>query len=444
MTMKLSEITSVGERLNFGLPSLNRIQSICRQIQAQWPDIETVPEEEHEVILRKFKKRDQDWYWEGMTVADVVRVAHVAFLLKYRTRNEFYRVRRFLIEETKYSTSATFLAAMMSVYTKTYQTGSSLTQTLSEALQKSRHLLKGRWAQILSELPEVLEVNIAPQTVGNRMFNMEDPWNGLKRIGFADPFGEGLLTLSHLHFVELMKPTLTSKKGVQKMLTWIKPPGHAAIINGAAEAIDALLDPWSKPIVVKATDIQDMLTKGLVDAYGDPRVRGSNVAWEQIKRQNRMTFERWLTGTNIQFFLDVVSRVEDSHMWEPRREFWLGLYKEDRIDAAWVAFSPLAESIAEDVAKEYQNLSELSYGRQIARGSRTKTSLLVLKLGNCVVVEGSHSYKVQIFNTRNRNAPPLFQQYYDCDQIRLIPGHEQIIHLGHWRERVRTEINLIA
>lgn len=48
---------------------------------------------------------------------------------------------------------------------------------------------------------------------------------------------------------------------------------------------------------------------------------------------------RWLTGENIRFFLDVVSAVETSHMWEPRRKFWLSLYNQERIDAAWVAFS---------------------------------------------------------------------------------------------------------
>ena len=55
---------------------------------------------------------------------------------------------------------------------------------------------------------------------------------------------------------------------------------------------------------------------------------------------------RWLTGQNIRFFLDVVSHVETSHMWAPRRKFWLGLYEQRRIDAAWVAFSRKAAEFA--------------------------------------------------------------------------------------------------
>ena len=72
----------------------------------------------------------------------------------------------------------------------------------------------------------------------------------------------------------------------------------------------------------------------------------------------------------------------------------------------------------------------LAYGEQTAGGSRLHTSLLILKIGNCIVVEGSHNYKVHVFRDSDRRAPRLFEKKYDCERIRLAPGHREQAHLG--------------
>ncbi|MBV8112641.1 MAG: hypothetical protein JO012_23075, partial [Hyphomicrobiales bacterium] len=55
---------------------------------------------------------------------------------------------------------------------------------------------------------------------------------------------------------------------------------------------------------------------------------------------------------------------------------------------------------------------------QVSGGSRSNTSLLILRIGGKIVVEGSHGYKVHVFDERNPAAPKLFQSHYDCERIR--------------------------
>ncbi|PJN92859.1 hypothetical protein CNY89_25845, partial [Amaricoccus sp. HAR-UPW-R2A-40] len=113
-------------------------------------------------------------------------------------------------------------------------------------------------------------------------------------------------------------------------------------------------------------------------------------------------------GENIRFFLDVSDDSGESHMWEPRRKFWLGLHEQDRIREAWVAFHPEAER----VARRRPVGSSLSFGKQVAGGSRGDTSLLILEFNDFIVVEGSHNYKVHVFDKHNVKTPKLRQSYY--------------------------------
>lgn len=151
------------------------------------------------------------------------------------------------------------------------------------------------------------------------------------------------------------------------------------------------------------------------------------------------TFLRWLTGENIRFFLDVVSEVEDSHMWAPRRRFWLGLHEQGRIDAAWVAFDDAGAQLAHRRVSRRSDGATKSYGRQTAAG-RATTSLLVMKIGRKIVVEGSHSYKIHIFDESSANAPRLYLDGYDCERIRHLPGALTKAHQRHWEGWVLENI----
>ncbi|WP_306457518.1 EH signature domain-containing protein, partial [Enterococcus faecalis] len=152
---------------------------------------------------------------------------------------------------------------------------------------------------------------------------------------------------------------------IKRLIGWLQPDEGGARRSGAPEAISAMLSPWvnRKPPL----NLDRFLVSSLVDMYDDPRVQRGGV-WAGVEPEKMAVIMRWLTGENIKFFLDVVSQVEDSHMWEPRREFWLGLHQEGRIDAAWVAFSPAGARVASASAQQGDNRQSLAFGLQVARG----------------------------------------------------------------------------
>ncbi|PJN93367.1 hypothetical protein CNY89_21350, partial [Amaricoccus sp. HAR-UPW-R2A-40] len=169
---------------------------------------------------------------------------------------------------------------------------------------------------------------------------------------------------------------------------------------------DALLSPWKD--MSPDHDLKSYLTAKINALYGHPRIGRYKAVWNETSAAAQAIFQRWLTGENIRFFLDVVTTVEKSHMWEPRRKFWLGLHEQDRIREAWVAFHPEAER----VARRRPVGSSLSFGKQVAGGSRGDTSLLILEFNDFIVVEGSHNYKVHVFDKHNVKTPKLRQSYY--------------------------------
>ena len=341
-------------------------------------------------------------------------------------------LRRFCCRETRVSSRPAFVGAMFSIYLATWAPDSRPTRDLATALKRSRNL-PSKWAALLTRVPDLLDSENAARRLGQGMGSMDDPWEGLVELGFQDPQAPGLLLHAHLAYVAEVKPRLRYSPQAERMLHWLNPPGREARIAGAAQAMDALLDPWRSGRPSEA--LRDSLVERLVAAFGDPRTRMAG-PWGQVRPECRDVMLRWLTGANIGFFLDVVSQAEESHMWAPRRRFWWGLYEEGRIAAAWVAFCPLAATIAAGLRSGDGGPSVFHYGKQTASGTRSTTSLLIMQIGDCVVVEGSHSYKVQVFRRGDRGVPSLFQDSYDCEEIRLTPGHEQQAHLGRWEERV--------
>ena len=227
------------------------------------------------------------------------------------------------------------------------------------------------------------------------------------------------------------------------LFEWLKPPKQLQAKSFAAgEAISAILKHWEQ-----STPTQEyitFLTENLVGLYGDPRLNPGG-AWPNVPHSLLAVFIRWLTGEDIRFFMDVVSAVEvnarDGHMWEPRREFWLKLYEQKRIQNAWVAFSNDAATYAKRLRKRKNN-NVAEFGYQMAGGYRKETSLLILEIGNKIIIEGSHSYKVRIFNKENINTPKLFRPKYDCDYIVGLTPIVAFTHDQHgkWKNRVEEHI----
>lgn len=420
------------------LPSLAMVSAAAERILHRWPDIIVEPpERDRERIVQEIKRRIRSNEWQGTKLSLVTTAARAVFDEEHFERDELEEVRRFYYDEIYASNRRGFLSAMFSVYISSYKPGASHTKQLAQALRKSQHHLSAKWTNLLERIPLFLDASKAHKAVCELMASMEEPWTGLKELGIRSPHAPGLMDYAHTNFVKVMGPALTERKEMERLIAWLKPDNLAAKTVGAGMAISALLEPWTntKP----SQEEVNFLTESIIGLYGDPRVQQGGV-WSGVSEPAMSVILRWLTGENIRFFLDVVSKVEDSHMWEPRRRFWLRLYEAGMIDAAWVAFSQRAVEEARSINRNASGINRLNYGSQTARESRINTSLLILKIGRKIVVEGSHSYKVHIFDESDPAAPALYKPAYDCERIRLEGVLNARAHRSGWENWVLERI----
>ena len=417
------------------LPPMNRLTAAVNRVHTRWPEAGAPVERNPEAIIAGMDLRERRNDWKNATVAEVLRAARVTYSNDFRTRFKLRRLRRFYVDEVRASRSPGFLGGMMSVYLSTYVPGADHTRALGNALHEARNDVGLRWSGMLENHPGLLDPEGAHERIARRMRGMRDPWTELKATGLRSPHAPGLMDHAHLAYLKTIAGKLRTRDGIDTLMRWLKP-GKQAKIGGAPEAIQALLTPWlAGP---PPEDLRTHLVDQLVRLYGDPRVR-RGPPWSLVGDGYKRLLRQWLTRADIMFFLDVVTAVNVSHMWDERREFWLGLYEQGRIRDAWVAFSTVAERHVRRNGGDDDR--ELACGRQV--GPRPDTSLLILAVGDCIVVEGSHSYKVHFFKSSNPHAPRLFEGEYDCDHIRHRSDESQTHHV-RWQSRVLEKLDYLS
>ncbi|TWT14158.1 hypothetical protein FQU96_06885 [Reyranella sp. CPCC 100927] len=411
------------------------MMSRAERIMARWPDIvANPPEKDREKLVAMVRDRLDRDEWKDTKLSLITSAGKALFDEERRERPDLSGLREFYYRETRASTRAGFLGGMLSIYMGSFDAAADHTHKLASALSEVTDRLGARWRMLLEAIPEMLSPTVVADAVARKMISMDDLWTGLQKLGIHSPHAPGLMNAAHLAYVTQIEPHLDTRIEMKRLIEWMKPDGREAKSTGAGEAISALLGHW----VSRTPSAEDLryLTESIIGIYGDPRVQRGGI-WSAVPSHRLAVILRWLTGENIRFFLDVVSAVEDSHMWEPRRKFWLGLHSRGRVDTAWVAFGASAEREAK---RRGGGKGTLRFGRQTAGGSRANTSLLVLKIGRKIVVEGSHSYRVHIFDETDRRAPTLYQWHYDCEQIRLISGSKAKSHIGDWQSWVMEQI----
>ncbi|UXN05422.1 EH signature domain-containing protein [Bartonella sp. HY761] len=407
-----------------------------KRVFDQWPNMDLKPMiRDPEALIAKMRGHVQNNYWQGVKTSFVTSTAWALFDKERIDRPDLQSLREFYYREVEATRSPSFLSTLFKIYLDSFNSAANHTMRLAAALAKAKPYLKGYAQGIVSHLSNVLNPMQIVEDLANLMVASDNPWQELRNLGFASPHAPGLLNAAHLLFIRKIAPNLSQKPQMEKLVKWLRPDGAQAKNNGAAEAIEALLTPWLDKS--PSDEIKDYLTQSLTGIYGDPRIHTGN-NWKLVSENHKKLLLRWLTGANIRLFLDVVTKVEASHMWEPRRKFWLGLDQKQRIDEAWVAFSDDAAKYARRLAQLGQK--GLQFGHQTAGSHRRDTSLLIMRIGKKIIIEGSHSYKIYIFDESEQRAPKLYQSRYDCEEIRLIDPDRGIMHNGNWQNKVELKI----
>lgn len=382
--------------------------------------------------LQVFRGRIERDDWANVPLSVVMEAGEHAFSPEFRDRTDLATVRRFFLNEIPASDRPGFLGAMTRIYIETFDAAAEHTRSLAQALALVADRIGAQWRKLLESFPDLFQPARIVQAIAARMVTLDDVWSGLKDLGLRQPHAPGLMVQAHLAFLEMMAPRLAGRAEIERVLAWLSPPDQPAMATGAAEAVVALLQAWKGKGIPE--DLKQLLIDRLLELYGHPKVN-RNTIWNQVPPDLEGLFLHWLTGADIRMLFRVLTAVERGHMWAEREEFWWSLYKKNRIDEVWVAFN--REGYRAAISRlPRDKRHEAGHVRFALQEGEKDKSLLIMRIGHKIVVEGTYNFKVHVFDEAARDAPRLYLRRYDVADIRARHPRHAIPHLGNWQYKV--------
>ena len=436
---------------------LEAMQRVAQRIRDHWPDVDTVDREQNaEKLAIAMEQRRRNDTWEGFTWSDARRTADTFFSSDLWRETRFRPLLRFLLDQIEPEPGGNnrYTRMMYRAYLKTFNQSSPLTRHLAQSLP-NRWESAGLSIQKLVEIFDIFNVNIAPEKIARFMDGKDAPFKALRAAGIESPHGKGLMQAAHRLFIQRQERRIKAGECLTvtpKLLGWIKPPDHSgALQNGAELAINALLLPWI-PGLTDAETIkkrwQQTIKNCLVDAYGDPRINHW-AGWPECSAAAKKVILSWMTGETIKVFFDIISKADESdddksRMWPNRCSLWLNLYQRESITEAWFALSADGEEIAQCLERDDPEHVKIQFARNKSlNASDRKKCLLLMKIDQRWVVEGSHSFKTHVFDRGDETSVKPYQPSYTCNQFRYFKGAKQpqrIAHYKNWEDKILAAI----
>ncbi|WP_066462957.1 EH signature domain-containing protein [Sanguibacter suarezii] len=145
----------------------------------------------------------------------------------------------------------------------------------------------------------------------------------------------------------------------------------------------------------------DWLT-AVLEIGGDPRARQAQrwkTWWSQVPAENLERTVRWMRGLDLRRFLEGVEsyalgKDDDAmlRMLERRKRLLLGLYEQDRVNDVRLI---LGDHIRTDI--RHRTSSPLHDAARLRDASMADTAVVYVDCGDFWLVEGSHSFKLQVY-----------------------------------------------
>lgn len=203
----------------------------------------------------------------------------------------------------------------------------------------------------------------------------------------------------------------------------------------------ALLTPYG--VNEADDDVRKIIQRFMTNLFGDPRIHPAR--WKGVSDEHLAVMYRWLTKNSFDILLKVVERSNDTTHWSERRKFWYPYIEAGHISEAWVAFGHNAASIARALVRDGTIATAREFGL-LGTGGDPWHSVIMMKMGDHVIAEWTHSGKVRFYNKRtNQNAPAFYKGTYSGTSYRdgLRNDHAPDffkIHNKGWQRDVRQYI----
>lgn len=173
---------------------------------------------------------------------------------------------------------------------------------------------------------------------------------------------------------------------------------------------NALLLPWQASEPSKA--LRERILKLYLDELSNENPRIHSGHWHEVDAKAKAVIMRWMTGESLDLFFRILRESAES-MWEYRERFWSALFKHGVIDEAWPVLGRDAVMIANRIklpSKEYA----------ILHGAQSAQSVLLLRMGDFVFAEWTHSGSLRVAKVESNHPPRFYTSRYTAEKLRFL------------------------
>lgn len=195
---------------------------------------------------------------------------------------------------------------------------------------------------------------------------------------------------------------------------------------------NALLGHWHRQGSDPDETTKRVIQNFMIDQFGDPRIK--KMIWNDAGEAKSVLL-RWLVAQSLDLMLHVLSASNDTGQWKERAEFWRGYIEIDVVTDAWVVFGRSAYQAAMTMVKE-GDLAKGEFGRLHGGGAEPMHSVLLIRIGDLVISEWTHSGKVRFYDVGGVHTPAFYKSTYHPHLIRQGAGaKEELIHHINWQPK---------
>ncbi|HEY6259682.1 MAG TPA: EH signature domain-containing protein [Xanthobacteraceae bacterium] len=240
---------------------------------------------------------------------------------------------------------------------------------------------------------------------------------------------------------------LGDAKSLRAILGWAFASATGTPIG---DYYEAMLSPFEAE--VPSLDVQKALMSTLVLKFGDPRI----VDWpgllgndgEMRREACAAILRRWLSIEYLDLFIKIIEKTAEDRQFRPRKAFWLKYFEKGLISDLTLVLASDANRIARKMRGELNNAEYMKWAT--LNSALPNQSVLLMRLGDLVIAEWSHSGAMRFWKITDKNVPKFHNDEYFSSALRSgslkvkVGGNfrDSIIHHdnGQWMAWARNAI----
>lgn len=247
-----------------------------------------------------------------------------------------------------------------------------------------------------------------------------------------------------------LQQTIRKKKydigTLANLLDWSEENQQLRYPDAKRKLVQALLIPWQN--IDPPTEIKQPVQAFLIKHLQDPRIH--HQSWHGINKSLMKIMYRWLIGTTLDTFIEILDQcILDKH-WQYRRAFWWAYHEREYIDEAWLVLGSAAQSFLHNNPELHETVQE-TYANLVGSNVRANHCVLLFRIKNLIIAEWSHQGRCHIWLSNNPDAPKFYESEYSreavtqhSEKIKVEYNYAGISHhsneTGGWQADIATFI----